>query len=262
MTKSFDEELILEMTRAEREELPFEGIRKLQRKFRDKGIEIGRDALFKLLRENHLLARVPKRFVVHTTNSKHPWRKYPNLIKEYKPRSVNRVWVSDITYIRIKNEFAYLSLITDLYSHKIVGYCLHPSLETQGCINALTMTISSAPWKDLKGLIHHSDRGVQYCCAEYVRLLKIAGIEVSMTENGSPYENATAERVNGILKMEWINHEEYETFEQAERRIKNIIKLYNTQRLHFSCGLLTPQQKHGDSSGVRISPNAFVGISR
>lgn len=227
-----------------REQQPMIGTRKLQKLLANEGIEIGRDALFELLARNNRLVRRSKRYVVHTTNSRHKLRKYPNLIIEQKPLLRNQIWVADITYIRIKDTFAYLSLITDLFSHKIVGHCLHNTLEVDGCIMALYKALSITPWKEISGIIHHSDRGVQYCSSKYVSILKQNNMRISMTQNGSPYENAVAERVNGILKREWINNLSFNSFEQATLKINEIIEIYNNKRPHFACNLNTPNQMH------------------
>lgn len=164
-------------------------------------IGIGRDAFFNVLREYGLLVRIRRRKAI-TTDSNHPYRKYPNLIKEFIPIAPNQLWVSDITYIVVGNSFAYLSLITDAFSRKIVGFCLHKTLSAQGTIIALKQALKNNP--NTKGLIHHSDRGVQYCCYEYVEILQKNHIKISMTEKGDPLENPIAERVNGILKTELL----------------------------------------------------------
>jgi transposase InsO family protein len=169
-------------------------------------------------------------------------RKWPNLIRGFDFHRPNLLWVSDITYININGGFAYLALITDAYSRKITGYKLSPTLESEGNISAMCMAIENTPECNRVGLIHHSDRGSQYCCKEYVKILKNNNIRISMTENGDPYENALAERVNGILKSEWLDHEKYDNFEQASKRICQIINTYNTVRPHLSCDMLTPEQ--------------------
>jgi transposase InsO family protein len=147
---------------------------------------------------------------------------------------------------------AYLSLITDAFSRKILGYFLSQSLASEGSLKALELALSGIP-AGLRGLIHHSDRGVQYCCKEYVELLKINNIRISMTENGDPYENALAERVNGILKDEWLSLERFNSFRQAKERISQVIKIYNEMRPHLSCGMKTPAQKHNQKINSRVS---------
>ena len=143
-------------------------------------------------------------------------RKYPNLIRGFDLERPHRLWVGDITYISLKEGFAYLALITDAYSKRIVGYDLNTTLERDGALRALRMAIDQTPQQKRQGLIHHSDRGCQYCSKEYVKLLTDNGIRISMTEKGDPYENAVAERVNGILKSEWIDEECFESFQAAK----------------------------------------------
>jgi transposase InsO family protein len=165
------------------------------------GIKRGRDGLFDLLREFGMLVKT-RRYKHYTTDSNHSFRKYPNQVKDVKPTAPNRIWVSDITYIEGSKGFNYLSLITDAYSRKIVGHCLSENYSARGTIEALKKALKQNNIKE--GLIHHSDRGLQYCCKEYTSILKKKKAVISMTENGSPYENAMAERVNGILKTELL----------------------------------------------------------
>lgn len=165
-------------------------------------LEVGRDSLFKLLFNYDLLVRKKKRSKPVTIHSFHRYKKYKNLIKELMTVSSNQLWVSDITYITLKNGFAYLSLITDAYSRKIVGYYLSKTLEAAESIKALKMALQNNPLQE--NPIHHSDRGVQYCCNDYITILKNKNIKISMTEHGDPLENAIAQRVNGILKDELL----------------------------------------------------------
>jgi putative transposase len=203
-------------------------------------IKMGRDALFDLLREHHLLIR-KRKTTVQTTFSKHWYQKYPNLVKQYEPFAANLLWVSDITYICLEDGFAYLSLITDAYSRKIVGFYLAKTLETIGCIHALQMALDGC--SDGSSLIHHSDRGIQYCSGAYVDLLKEHRIKISMTANADPLENAIAERVNGILKDELLK-QKYSDFKTARCDVAKAIVIYNTLRPHSSCNMLTPQMAH------------------
>jgi len=244
LDRLFSDERILDLVRQERELQPRMGTRKLYHLLCYKGIRIGMDRLYKLLRENDLLVRPGKRIYVRTTQSSRHWRGYSNLIKELCITAPNKVWVADITYIRLKEGFAYLSLLTDAYSRKIVGHSLHPTLETDGCLNALSRAMASVCWPELRGIIHHSDKGCQYCSKAYVKVIRAAGMRVSMTQNGDPYENALAERVNGILKTEWINQEEYTDFKAASERIDQIVELYNTRRLHSAIAYRTPSEVH------------------
>lgn len=204
------------------------------------GIKIGRDKLFDILADNGLLVRRRKRRKVATTDSRHPYRRYPNLIKDMEILSPRKVWVSDITYLRIGDDFGYLSLITDAYSKKIVGYNLYPSLKAEGPLLALDMALSRC--RDTSGLIHHSDRGCQYCCTAYREQLENRNIAISMTERGDPYENAIAERVNGILKHEFGLDDDFISFEQAIQAVDSAIEIYNNVRPHASCDYLTPEQ--------------------
>jgi transposase InsO family protein len=206
------------------------------------GINIGRDRLFDLLEAYGLLVRRRKRKSVYTTNSRHRFNRYPNLVKAMQPLSAGQLWVSDITYIALFEDFAYLSLITDAYSRKIVGYCLYPTLSRQGPLNALTMALTE--YDRNIPLMHHSDRGVQYCCDDYTDMLLSNTIAISMTEKGDPYENAIAERVNGILKNEFGLEKTFDSFGVAEETIKQAIDIYNNQRPHASCDYLTPIQAH------------------
>lgn len=208
-------------------------------------IKMGRDRLFNVLSSNYLLVRRRKKQTI-TTNSFHRFKKYPNLIREFIPESSNQLWVSDITYWKIGNSFVYISFITDAYSRKIVGYNLAESLYTSETIKALEMALSSLSIqsKNKFNLIHHSDRGTQYCSNEYVKLLNDSGIEISMTENGDPLENAIAERVNGIIKEEYLNDYNIDNIKEAKELLNVVVRLYNEERPHMSIGYLTPNQVH------------------
>jgi transposase InsO family protein len=204
-------------------------------------ISIGRNKLFDLLEEYGLLVRRRKRRKAITTNSNHPFYKYPNLVRELQVLRPNQLWVSDITYISLRDRFCYLSLVTDAYSRKIVGYRLHPTLKKEGPLMALQMALVSKPEATL---IHHSDRGLQYCCSEYTTLLQNRAISISMTEKGDPYENAIAERVNGILKEEFGLYNDFDNYGQALLAVQNAVETYNQLRPHASCDYLTPEQAH------------------
>jgi putative transposase len=205
------------------------------------GIEIGRDYLFNLLNEHRLLIRQRKRKVI-TTNSRHWMHKYANLVKGLVITRPEQLWVSDITYIRLINQWGYLSLITDAYSRKIMGYCFRTDMSSVGCVDALKMALDNRQYQSQ--LIHHSDRGSQYCSGLYVSKLTDHNIQISMTENGDPYENALAERMNGILKGEFNLYESKLGFEGTGLLIQRSINTYNEQRPHSSCNLLTPQDAH------------------
>ncbi len=233
---------VISLVKNRRETLPREGCRKLHNALQDKFIEqnlkIGRDKLFDILRaENMLVTR--KKASFKTTNSYHHFHKYNNLIKDIEIEGINQVWASDITYIRTVNGFCYLALITDVYSRKIVGFDVSNTLELTGSLRALKLALRRS--SNIDGLIHHSDRGVQYCSNQYVNELKKRNIRISMTEENHCYENAIAERVNGILKDEFYLDQTFFDVAHAQRAAKNAIKLYNEVRLHVSLNYKTPE---------------------
>jgi putative transposase len=237
-------EIIINEVKRIKKDQPRIGTRKLQvllqPELEKHGIKIGRDGLFDLLREFGLLVKM-KRYKHYTTDSKHAFYKYPNKLKEITATGPNQLWVSDITYIETEGRYCYLFLITDAWSKKIVGSCLSRSYAVTGAIDALKMALHNN--KITAGLMHHSDRGVQYCCAEYTTILINKKAVISMTENSDPYENAIAERVNGILKTELLQKKYYDE-QQARKAIQKAIVIYNTKRPHLSIGLLTPEQAH------------------
>lgn len=244
--QSLNEEIILEMVRDKRKLMSRIGVRKLLEmitpSLHRQGLGIGRDAFFDLLRDYGMLIRKRKRKVI-TTYSRHWLKKYPNLIKDLVIDRPNQVWVSDITYIETDQDFMYLFLITDAYSRKILGYYLSEDLKTTGAINALEMAFANSLYP-LDGLIHHSDRGIQYCSGNYVELLQEKHVQISMTTKGDPLENAIAERVNGILKEEWIHHTHYKTKDDARAHLHEIVPIYNNIRPHSSCDMLTPEKSY------------------
>lgn len=214
----------------------------LQPFLQEQGISMGRDAFFALLSEHNLLIRKRRRTTPVTTFSNHWMRKYPNLIIGLIATEAHQLLVSDITYIRLsENHHSYLSLVTDAYSRKIVGYYLSANLCAEGCVEALKMAIKQLP----KGAhpIHHSDRGSQYCSTDYTVLLNNNNISISMTQSGDPLENAIAERVNGILKTELLE-EVFMSYKVAKKAIDQGISVYNNIRLHSSVDMLTPAEAH------------------
>ena len=212
------------------------------------GIKIGRDALFDLLAANGLLVKRRKRRI-QTTFSSHWLRKYPNLIRDFIPKGINQLWVSDITYWKIRTgDHIYVSLITDAHSRKIVGYNVAQTMEAIESVAALHMAIAALGGAARpKQLIHHSDRGIQYCSGKYVKLLQDNEIKISMTENGDPLENAIAERVNGIIKEEYLNFYNTDTLEEAKKQLIKAITLYNNDRPHMSISNQTPNKVHSSN---------------
>ena len=229
-----------------RRSMPRLGTRKLHYLLKQSNVLIGRDYLFDLLREEGLLVLKRKKYTV-TTNSKHWLRKYPNLIKEIPLVRPEQLWVADITYLDARDGNLYLHLITDAYSKRIMGYELCNNMEAASTLKALKMAIGQRQYKDTP-LIHHSDRGLQYCSKLYTSCLTKHEITISMTENGDPYENAIAERVNGILKDEFGLSEQMEDFADAALQTDQSIFAYNSQRPHLSCHMLTPLQMHGQKA--------------
>jgi transposase InsO family protein len=235
------EEKVVVLVKNRRKSLPREGVRKLtkslNKEFTSANLKIGRDTLFNILRKHNMLT-LRKKYSSRTTNSLHRFYKYKNIIKDIEVTRPNQVWVSDITYIRTIKGFCYLALITDMHSRKIVGYDISNSLELKGCERALNKALYQA--KDTNGLIHHSDRGIQYCSNLYTQILKRNNIAISMTEENHCYENAIAERVNGILKDEFYLDQTFDSLQHAKRATKNAINLYNEIRLHLSLNYKTP----------------------
>jgi len=205
------------------------------------GLKMGRDKFFEFLAANALLVK-KKRKYAYTTDSYHRFHVYKNKLKNQQLKKAHQAWVSDITYIRVGGNFMYLFLITDAYSRKIVGWHLSWSLAISGALKALKMAIKQCP--DTEGLIHHSDRGIQYCSKGYIEMLKKAQIVISMTEENHCYENAVAERINGILKQEYGLEETFNTELQTAKAVKEAIHSYNTDRPHWSLNLATPEEVH------------------
>ena len=207
-----------------------------------KTLKIGRDKFIDILRANHLLI-LPKRSYHITTNSHHRFRKYKNRLLDLQINQPEQVWVSDITYIGKREKPCYLSLITDAYSKKIVGYNVSDNLNTESSLVALRLAIKQRKNKEIP-LIHHSDRGLQYCSNEYQRILNKNGIQPSMTQNSDPYENAVAERINGILKQEFYIDKYNKELPIMKQIIKETVDIYNEKRPHLSNHMLTPNQMH------------------
>ena len=219
--------------------------------FEETGCMPGRDAFIEILRKNGLMVHLRRRRRYKTTDSNHNYRKYPNLIVGLVPTRPNEIWVADITYVETAEGVCYLSLITDAYSHKIVGWAVGPTLETIYPLEALRMALATIDEETASQLTHHSDRGCQYCSGPYVEELKKHGISISMTQSGDPLENAIAERANGILKTEWLYKMTISTRDECKAVLMRIIDFYNTQRPHMSINMQTPEVAHSQTGEQR-----------
>ena len=244
LIKQVNEKFIIEQIDVIRKQQPRCGGRKLfielEPFFKQHNISMGRDKFFDLLKRNKLLVRKTKRNV-YTTMSKHHYYRYPNLVKGFTPLKAHELWVADITYIPLKERFAYLFLITDAYSRKIVGFHVSDDMKVSSAVVALKKALAQKPAETI--VIHHSDRGIQYCSTEYVNLLMQHNAMISMTDNGDPLENAIAERMNGILKTELISSY-YNTIDEASVHISRCITIYNYKRRHSSLNYQIPDDVH------------------
>lgn len=203
---------------------------------------MGRDGLFNFMREHRLLVKKTKRYHI-TTDSRHGFYKSPNLLKELTPSRSEQVWASDITYIKVQDRHAYLALVTDVYSKKIMGYKLDTNMKVTLVKDALQMALKNRIYHH-KGIIHHSDRGIQYCCPEFTDFAHKNEMLLSTTQQYDPYENAVAERVNGILKYEFGLIRNLPNLVTAQRMVKEAVKIYNRQRRHYSLEMKTPEFAH------------------
>ena len=239
---------VLELVQRVRMEQSRIGTRKLYHILKSELQElgVGRDRLFAILKANHMLIK-PKRSYHITTNSHHRFRKHKNLIEQLTIERPEQVWVSDITYVGTRQNPMYLSLITDAYSKKIMGYHLDSTLEVNACLRALKRAIKNRVYPN-QVLIHHSDRGLQYCSNDYQKLLSKAGMKCSMTESYDPYQNAIAERINGILKQEFLIGTSNINIKLMTKVLDQSVRIYNTKRPHWSCQMNTPEQMHKQSS--------------
>jgi putative transposase len=241
--KQIQEPILRELVMEQRKDMPRLGGRKIyneiQLAMQDHQLKMGRDKLFEWLKANDLLVR-PKRQYARTTNSSHRFRVHENLLMKESINRPDQAWVCDITYLRLTKGFCYLALITDVYSRKIIGYHVNDTLELKGCLKAFEMACKNR--NTLQKTIHHSDRGIQYCSNAYVNLLRQKNILISMAETGNCYENAIAERVNGILKDEFNLDATFNTIEQARRASEQAVRTYNTRRPHMSIGMRKPAE--------------------
>lgn len=234
---------VLSLVRKFRKRMPKLGGKKMYHLIKQelaiKGIKMGRDRFFDFLRENKLLITAKKQYKM-TTNSKHFFKKYPNLVKDLKIVRKDQVWVSDITYIRTDEGFSYAALITDVFTRKVVGSAIDKSMTTRLVLEALEKALKNR--RDHTNLIHHSDRGLQYCSMEYVNKLKANGITIRMTEASDPYENALAERMNRTIKEEFIINEQIKSFSMVEKLFYESVDIYNKERPHLSLMMRKPEE--------------------
>ncbi len=244
--QAVQEQLVLDIVHTIRARQPRVGCRKMLREVNRRLLylgekPIGRDRMFTLLREKQLLIK-PLRRHVYTTDSYHRFKKYKNLLKSIVPSGPNQVWAGDITYLRHRKGFSYLFLLTDVYSRKIVGYHVSKSLSVEGALKALRMALRQRNLSS--GIIHHSDRGIQYCCDAYVTELQKNKLQISMTEVNHCYENSLAERVNGTLKNELLLGEVFLNHKSVVQATKQAISIYNNERWHESLNYDTPSMRH------------------
>nr|WP_083692346.1 IS3 family transposase [Seonamhaeicola sp. S2-3] len=216
--------------------------KELKQDFINADIKIGRDKFYRFLRLNNLLIPKTKNYIT-TTNSNHMYKKYKNLVKDHVPTRPEQLWVSDITYIKTENGHNYLALVTDAYSKQIMGYKLDNHMRTSLCTEALAMAIKNRKYPKQK-LIHHSDRGFQYCNPKYTEFAESNGITMSMTEQYDPYENAVAERINRTLKYEYGLKQTIKNTDLAQKMTEQAVYIYNNLRTHFSLDLRKPAEVH------------------
>lgn len=244
MQRELTEEEILRVVHEIRLQAPGIGAYKLFIMLKEvfPNLMMGRDRFYRLMHEHHLMLKPERRR--HTTNSNHNYRKYKNMVKGIKPTGINRLWVADITYIDTDEGVLYLHLLTDAYTHEIIGWTLSESLVARNTLAALDMGIERVGHLGMDGLVHHSDRGAQYCSNEYVKKLIKHGIKISMTEDYNPTDNAVAERVNGIIKQEWLYRMKRPADQkEATSLMESIIRFYNGERPHRSNpGMLPPDR--------------------
>ena len=242
--KAIEEDKVLDLVHREKKELKESGGKKLYHILKEElsllGLKLGRDKFLKVLKKNGLLKK-RKKYKMPATDSNHPFRKHKNLIRDLLIEYSDQVWVSDITYIRVKGKWCYLTLVTDVHSRKIVGYSFSKGMSVKETTERAMLMALKIRKKDRKTILH-SDRGFQYCNPGFVDSMKKKGIIASMTENGNPYENAIAERINGILKYEFGLRYEFKDYEIGEEEVAKAVRLYNNKRPHWSLKLQTPNE--------------------
>ena len=263
--RSSTHEAVVQLVRDQRRLQPRIGTRKLHHMLtpplQAAGLKVGRDALFGILRDSDMLVK-PRRAYHRTTNSNHHYRRHPNLLKEgprkLVPTGSEQLWVADLTYLPLQQKTVYVSLVTDAYSRKIVGWNVHDGLHAHHVARALKMALRDR--QTHQQLVHHSDRGIQYCCAEYQLIHARHGIACSMTDGGDCYQNALAERINGILKTEFLLHRPA-NLAQAAKMVAQSVRIYNQLRPHMSLELKTPEAVHQASVAAYRLAMASTGVN-
>jgi putative transposase len=238
------------------------GYRRITAELRRQGWAVNHKRVLRIMREDNLLCLKKPAFRPATTDSDHAWRIWPNLARKVLPMAADRLWVADITYVRLAEEFVYLAVILDTFSRKVIGWALEDHLRASLAITALEMALAS---RDVKPgeLIHHSDRGVQYACGDYIERLEQAGIQPSMSRAGCPYDNALAESFMKTLKQEEVNGSDYRDAADARAKIGGFMEtVYNKQRLHSALDYLTPEEYEAKSPRLRPGvPPAAISIT-
>jgi transposase InsO family protein len=239
----------------------FYGYRRIAALLRSKGREVNHKRVLRLMREDNLLCLQGKTFRPATTDARHGWRVWPNLARKMKPMAVNQLWVADITYVHLAEAFVYLAVILDAFSRKVVGWAMADHLRTELALDALAMALERRTVV-ADGLVHHSDRGLQYACGDYIARLEAAGIVPSMSRPGCPYDNAIAESFMKTLKLEEVNGTDYRDLADARDRIGQFIEqVYNPQRLHSALAYQAPDAYEESMRRAAAQPFAELQLS-
>ena len=221
-------------------ESPAYGYRRITVELQKRGFAINHKRVLRMMRQDNLLCVRRRRFVV-TTDSRHHLPIYPNLAAQMAPRGINQLWVADLTYIRLRTEFVYLAVVLDAFSRRVIGWALGRTLEAELAVTALQMALADR--RPQPGLVHHSDRGVQYASEQYTEILKQHHAQISMSRKGNPYDNATCESFLKTLKYEEVYRNEYRDFQEAHSRIGEFLEdVYNLTRLHSALGYMPPAE--------------------
>jgi len=235
-------------------EFPFYGYRRITKELQIRGFNVNHKKVLKIMKEENIICRRKKRFRPVTTQSNHSFRVYPNLAKDLIVTGLNQLWIADITYVHLPNDFVYLAVINDIFSRKCIGWNLSRDIDTLLTLGALNKAIAARKHLGTSKLIHHSDQGVQYAADEYVERLKQFGIQISMSRKGNVYDNAFAESFMKTIKVEEVYINDYETFEDALKNIGHFIeKVYNKKRLHSGIGYLPPEKFEQEVLNINLT---------